>query len=66
MPKLLNRPFASWFLINLDFLLSHIAHFDNIITLPLLVLDTCGSMFLVFFYTLGNMFPFYIYVLLVK
>ena len=37
-PKLLNSHFAFWFLINLDFLLPYIAHFDNIIALPLLVL----------------------------
>ena len=61
IPNLLNSPFASWFLTNLDFLLPHIAHFDNIIDLPLLVLEIFGSMFLVFFYTLNNMFPFYIF-----
>ena len=49
IPKLLNRPFASWFLKNLDFLLPHIAHFDNIIALPLLVLKIFGSMFSVSF-----------------
>ena len=27
-----NSTFASWFLINLDFLLPHTSHFDNIIT----------------------------------
>ena len=43
-PKLLNSPFAFWFLINLDFLLTHIAHFD-IIALPLLLLETFGFMF---------------------
>ena len=47
--KLLNSPFASSFLINLDFSLPHIAHFDNIIALPLLVIDTFGFMFLVSF-----------------
>ena len=52
IPKLLNKPFASWFLINLHFLLPHIAHFDNIIDLPLLVLKISGSMFLVSFFTL--------------
>ena len=56
-----NNPFASCFLINLDFLLLHIAHFDNIIILPLLVPETCGSMFSLFFYTLNNMIPFYKY-----
>ena len=49
IPNLLNNPFASCFLINLDFLLPHIAHFDNIIALPLLVLEIFGSMFSVFF-----------------
>ena len=45
IPKLLNSPFASWFLINPDFLLPHIAHFDNTIALPLLLLEIFGSMF---------------------
>ena len=40
MPKLPNSPSASWFLINLDFLLLHIAHFDNTIILLLLVFET--------------------------
>ena len=44
IPNLLNNPFASWFLINLDFLLPHIAHFDNIIDLPLLVLEISGDL----------------------
>ena len=61
IPKLLNRPFAFWFLINLDFLLPHIAHFDNIIALPLLVFEIFEFMFLVFFYTLNNMFPVYMF-----
>ena len=51
-PKLLNNLFASWFLINVDFLLPHIAHFDNIVFLPLLVFETFGFMFSVFFFTL--------------
>ena len=54
LPRLLNNPFASCFLINLDFLLPHIAHFDNIIILPLLVFDTTGLMFPVFFCPLDN------------
>ena len=49
MPNLLNNPLASCFLINLDFLLPHHAHFDNIISLPLLVLETCGFMCFVYF-----------------
>ena len=40
IPKLLNNPFACCLLINLDILLLHIAHFDNIINLSLLVLET--------------------------
>ena len=34
---------------NLDFLLPHIAHFHNTIVLPLLVFETLGFMFSVFF-----------------
>ena len=61
IPKLLNTPFAFWFLINLDFLLPLIAHFDNTVALPLLVPETSGSMFSVFFYTLNKMIPFYMF-----
>ena len=57
MPKLLNNPFASCFLINLDFLLPHITHFDIMTSLPLLVLETCGS---IASYTLSNTIPFFI------
>ena len=39
IPRLLNNPFASCFLINIDFLLPHMAHFDNIIVLPILVTE---------------------------
>ena len=49
IPNLLNNPFASYLLINLDFLLLHIAHFGNIISLPLLILETCGFMVFVYF-----------------
>ena len=49
MPKLLNSPFACCLLINLDFLLLHILHFDNILTFPLLVLEIRGSTFSVYF-----------------
>ena len=66
MPKLLSSSFASWYLINLEFLLPHIAHFENIIALPLLVLETSGSTFSVFFYTLNNMIPFYRYAFFIK
>ena len=47
--KLLNSPFAFQFLINLDFLLPHYGHFDNIIVLLLLVFETLGFMFFVYF-----------------
>ena len=47
--KLLSISFASWFLINLDVLLPHIADFHNIIVLPLLVFETLGFMFSVSF-----------------
>ena len=49
IPNLLHNPFTSCLLINLDFSLPHISHFDNIITLPLLVLETCGFIFFVSF-----------------
>ena len=47
--KLLNIPLASCFSINFDFLLPHIAHFDNIIVLSLLVFETLGFIPSVFF-----------------
>ena len=37
IPRLLNNSFAYCSLINFDFLLPHMAHFDNIIVLPLVV-----------------------------
>ena len=49
--KLLNNPFACCSLINFDFLLPHIAHFDKIIILPLLVFETFGFMLSVFFFS---------------
>ena len=58
IPNLLNNPFASCFLINLDFLLLHIAHFDNIINLPLPVLESMWILYV--FYTLSNTIPFFI------
>ena len=51
-PKLLNSPSASWLLINLDFLLPYIAHFDSIVFLQLLVFKTLGFMFSVSFFAL--------------
>ena len=66
IPNSLKNPFAPWFLINLDSLLPHIAPFDNVIALPLLVFEIFGSMFSVFFYTLNNTIPFYTYALFIK
>ena len=60
IPRLLNNPFASCFLINLDFLVLHTGHFGNIIVLPFLVCEISGLMlfvlffFVVVFCTLGN------------
>ena len=49
IPKLLNNPFASCSFINLDFLLPHIAHFDDDIDLPFLVFNTFELTYSVFF-----------------
>ena len=66
-PNLLNNPFASCLLINLDLLLLHISHFYNIINLPLLVLETCGFMFFVYFLHFKQYDSiFYTYALLAK
>ena len=48
-PKLFNIPLASCFLINIEFLLLHIAHFSNIIALPLSVFKTLGFILPVLF-----------------
>ena len=53
-PKLFNIPLAFCFLKNFDFLPPHIAHFDNIIVLPLLVFQTRGFVPPVFFLHLNN------------
>ena len=50
IPRLLNNAFASCFLINFAFLEPHIAHFDNVIVLPLLVAETFGSILSVFLF----------------
>ena len=50
--RLLNNLFASCFLKNFDFLALHIALFDNIIVLPLLVAETLRSILPVFFFAL--------------
>ena len=52
IPRLLNNPFASCFLINFDFYLPHISRFDNIIVLLLLVAETFGSILSVLFFAL--------------
>ena len=49
IPKLLNIPIACCSLINLDFLLPHIAQFDCIINLFCLFLTILGLLFLVYF-----------------
>ena len=53
-PKLFNILFPSRSFINLDFLLSHKAHFDNNIVLPLLVFETLRFILYLFVYTLNN------------
>ena len=49
-PILPKNPFASCYFINLYFLLPHIAHFDNNISLPFLVSNIFQSIFFVFFW----------------
>ena len=66
IPNLLNNPFASCFLIDLYFLLPHIAHFDNIIILLLLTVKRVDLYFLYVIYILKNMIPIYTCVLLIK
>ena len=44
IPKLINIPFPSYYLISFDFLPPHIAHFDNSIVLPYLVFETLRFM----------------------
>ena len=50
IPKLLNNTFAHCSLKNFDFLLPHMAHFDKIIVLPLVVIEAFGFMLSVFFF----------------
>ena len=52
--KLLNIPLLSCFLINLEFLLPHIVHFNNSIVLLFRVFETLEVMFSAFSYTLNN------------
>ena len=49
IPKLLNKPFASYSFTNLDFLIPQSAHFDCIINLPFFVLKIFEFKFSVFF-----------------
>ena len=49
-PKLLNIYFASCSFLTFDFSLPHTAHFDDNIVLPVLVFNTLGSTFFVFFF----------------
>ena len=57
--KLLYNSLGSWFLENLDFLLTHIAHFDKIIVLSSLVFNTFRSAFSVFFVHVKQYDTFY-------
>ena len=61
IPKLLNNPFAYCSFINFDFLPPHMTHFDKTIVLSLLVFETFGFMFSVFFNTLNNMITLFLY-----
>ena len=61
IPKLINKPHAPCFLINLDVLLLHVTHFHKSYILSLLVSKTHGFMFSTFFfYTLSNMVNFFV------
>ena len=48
MPKLLNNRLACCSLINFDFLLPHIAHFDKIIVLQFAVFKTFALVVLIY------------------
>ena len=60
-PKLVNNPFACCSLINFDVLLPHIAQFDKIIVLALVVFKTFGFMLSVFFLHFKQMIALFIY-----
>ena len=51
IPKLRNNPLASWYLINLNFLVSQIANLDKIVSFSLFVFATLGLLLSVFFST---------------
>ena len=58
--KLHNNPLAPWFFINLHFLLSYTANFDEITILSFFsFLQLLSFSFLYFFYTLTNMITFF-------
>ena len=46
--RLFNSPLASSFLINLDFLVLHTTHFDNIYVPPFIAFETNGLMLFLF------------------
>ena len=51
IPKLLNKPFASYSFTNLDFLILQAEHFDCIINLPFFILKFLSLSFQYYFYT---------------
>ena len=59
--KLSSKTFAYCFSINFDILLPHIAQFDNIIVLPLLVPETFEIILSAFFCTLNNKIVLFLY-----
>ena len=54
IPKVLNDPFASFSFMNLDFLLSYAAYFDDRLNLKFLVFTSFASLFFYFFCTINN------------
>ena len=54
LPMILSIPFACCSLINLDFLLSQAAQFDESIILPFLIFTNLGFLFYVFFLYFKN------------
>ena len=59
--KLLNKPLASCFLINLGVLLSHIAYFDKSIGFHLFLIGTIEFLLPVFFYNSNKRITFPIF-----
>ena len=60
-PKLVNVRLNSCFLANLDFLLSHMPHFDDVIVLPLILYATFGFILSLCFCTLNNKITLFLY-----